>query len=249
MADECTAVMDGLVAPPFCPRFPLTLALSHGGEKGLLAVVEGLRPSPLRAYPALLSVLWAPLARAPFAGRKGQIRMCLIDLRVVVADLSWSSGGGASGLFFPFDEGEAEVDARARRAGEGDLGFFSKHRRVCGLRANRLMVDKKGPVPPTSPDRLPSGRRNDVAARHHLVLQPRVSTVAVSTRRSGGDLWDKGSDRSDLERASPASGRFTNRPYVASPSLCERDGIFRLACKAEPALTLRIRTLQLQAPS
>ena len=54
---------------------------------------------------------------------------------------------------------------------------------------------------------------------------------------------------SDLERASPASGRFTNRPYVASPSLCERDGIVRLACKAEPALTLRIRTLQLQAPS
>ena len=127
--------------------------------------------------------------------------------------------------------------------------FFSKHRRVCGLRANRLMVDKKGPVPPTSPDRLPSGRRNDVAARHHLVLQPRVSTVAGSTRRSGDDLWDRGSDRSDLERASPASGRFTNRPYVASPSLCERDGIFRLACKAEPALTLRIRTLQLQAPS
>ena len=174
----------------------------------------------------------------------------------------WSSGGGASGLTFPFNEGEAEVDALARRAGEGirmsslfgpagegDLGFFSKHRRVCGLRANRLMVDKKGPVPPTSPDRLPSGRRNDVAARHHLVLQPRVSTVAVSTRRSGDDLWDKGSDRSDLERASPASGRFTNRPYVASPSLCERDGIFRLACTAEPALTLRIRTLQLQAPS
>ena len=67
------------------------------------------------------------------------------------------------------------------------------------------MVDKKGPVPPTSPDRLPSGRRNDVAARHHLVLQPRVSTVAVSTRRSGDDLWDRGSDRSDLERASPAA--------------------------------------------
>ena len=67
------------------------------------------------------------------------------------------------------------------------------------------MVDKKGPVPPTSPDRLPSGRRNDVAARHHLVLQPRVSTVAVSARRSGGDLWDRGSDRSDLERASPAA--------------------------------------------
>ena len=126
---------------------------------------------------------------------------------------------------------------------------LSKHRRVCGLRANWLMVDKKGPVPPTSPDRLPSGRRNDVAARHHLVLQPRVSTVAGSTRRSGGDLWDRGSDRSDLERASPASGRFTNRPYVASPSLCERDGIFRLACTAESALTLRIRTLQLQAPS
>ena len=126
---------------------------------------------------------------------------------------------------------------------------LSSHRRVCGLRANWLMVDKKGPAPPTSPDRRPSGRRNDVAARHHLVLQPRVSTVAVSTRRSGGDLWDRGSDRSDLERASPASGRFTNRPYVASPSLCERDGIFRLACTAESALTLRIRTLQLQAPS
>ena len=28
-------------------------------------------PSPPRAYPALLSVLWAPLARAPFALRKG----------------------------------------------------------------------------------------------------------------------------------------------------------------------------------
>ena len=148
-------------------------------------------------------------------------------------------------------------------SGRGDIGSRSSgfpwetlagarllsHRRVCGLRANRLMVDKKGPVPPTSPDRLPSGRRNDVAARHHLVLQPRVSTVAGSTRRSGDDLWDKGSDRSDLERASPASGRFTNRPYVASPSLCERDGVDRLACKAEPALTLRIRTLQLQAPS
>ena len=86
--------------------------------------------------------------------------------------------------------------------------MFSKHRRVCGLRANRLMVDKKGPVPPTSPDRLPSGRRNDVAARHHLVLQPRVSTVAVSTRRSGDDLWDKGAIVRILNRHAPLALRM-----------------------------------------
>ena len=95
---------------------------------------------------------------------------------------------------------------------------LSSHRRVCGLRANRLMVDKKGPVPPTSPDRRPSGRRNDVAARHHLVLQPRVSTVAVSARRSGGDLCGiEGAIVSDLERASPASGRFTKPPLRRVP--------------------------------
>ena len=185
--------------------------------------------------------------------------MCLIDLRGLIADSSWCSGGGASCRSFPFMKDRLRLSpAPAERekgfvclpfSAERDQDVFSSHRRVCGLRANWLMVDKKGPVPPTSPDRLPSGRRNDVAARHHLVLQPRVSTVAGSTRRSGDDLWDRGSDRSDLERASPASGRFTNRPYVASPSLCERDGIFRLACTAESALTLRIRTLQLQAPS
>ena len=105
-------------------------------------------------------------------------------------------------------------------SGRGDIGSRSSgfpwetlagarllsHRRVSGLRANWLMVDKKGPAPPTSPDRRPSGRRNDVAARHHLVLQPRVSTVAVSARRSGGDLCGiEGAIVSDLERASPAA--------------------------------------------
>ena len=172
-------------------------------------------------------------------------------LRMSVAGRGWQPQGLLRS--FGFQASRLGTPAGRLRCALGECGehvfYISKHRRVCGLRSNRLMVDKKGPVPPTSPDRLPSGRRNDVAARHHLVLQPRVSTVAGSTRRSGGDLWDRGSDRSDLERASPASGRFTNRPYVASPSLCERDGIFRLACKAEPALTLRIRTLQLQAPS
>ena len=165
----------------------------------------------------------------------------------------WVAGRGRQprGLLrsFGFQASGLGTPAGRSRCAPGECGehvfYISKHRRVSGLRANRLMVDKKGPVPPTSPDRLPSGRRNDVAARHHLVLQPRVSTVAGSARRSGDDLWDRGSDRSDLERASPAS----SLRLLASPSLRERDGIFRLACTAEPALTLRIRTLQLQAPS
>ena len=47
--------------------------------------------------------------------------MCLIDLRGLIADLFWSSGGGASCRSFPFNEGEVEVNARARRAAEGIL--------------------------------------------------------------------------------------------------------------------------------
>ena len=92
--------------------------------------------------------------------------------------------------------------------------------------------------PPTSPDRLPSGRRNDVAARHHLVLQPRVSTVAVSR------IHDEAETTCGIKGAIVrilnghplrAGGSRTARVYVASPSLCERDGIFRLACTAESA--------------
>ena len=45
--------------------------------------------------------------------------MCLFDLRVVFADLYLVVGRGHLGLSFPFNEGEAEVDALARRAGEG----------------------------------------------------------------------------------------------------------------------------------
>ena len=121
VVDEVVAAVMGWwwLPRPFVPGSPLTLALSHGGERGLLAVVEGLRPSPPRAYPALLSVLWAPLARAPFAVRKGRIRMCLIDLRGLIADLYLVVRRGTFGLTFPFDEGEALFNARARRAGEG----------------------------------------------------------------------------------------------------------------------------------
>ena len=32
----------GWWAPPFCPRFPLTLALSRGGERGLLVADQGV---------------------------------------------------------------------------------------------------------------------------------------------------------------------------------------------------------------
>ena len=68
---------------------------------------------------------------------------------------------------------------------------------------------------------------------------------------------------SDLERASPAriaalaraplhfvkgAGRLLR--LLAFPvRFANGDGVDRLACTAEPALTLRIRTLQLQAPS
>ena len=45
--------------------------------------------------------------------------MCLIDLRGLIADLYLIVGRGHLGLSFPFNEGEAEVDARSRRAGEG----------------------------------------------------------------------------------------------------------------------------------
>ncbi len=68
-------------------------------------------PSPPRAYPALLSVLWAPLARAPFAVRKGRIRVCLVDLRGLIADLYLIVGRGHLDISFPFNEGEAEVCA------------------------------------------------------------------------------------------------------------------------------------------
>ena len=47
--------------------------------------------------------------------------MCLIDLRGLIADLYLVVGRGRLGLSFPFNEGEAEVDAPARRAGEGIL--------------------------------------------------------------------------------------------------------------------------------
>ena len=43
--------------------------------------------------------------------------MCLIDLRGLIADLYLVVGRGRLGL--SFNKGEAEVDARARRAGEG----------------------------------------------------------------------------------------------------------------------------------
>ena len=45
--------------------------------------------------------------------------VCLIDLRVVSADLYLVVGWGHLGLSFPFNEREVEVNARARRAGEG----------------------------------------------------------------------------------------------------------------------------------
>ena len=70
--------------------------------------LAGRGPSPPWAYPALLSVLWAPLARARFAVRKGRlllslwfmtVGMCLIDLRVVFADFSWCSGVAVMGWF------------------------------------------------------------------------------------------------------------------------------------------------------
>ena len=47
--------------------------------------------------------------------------MCLIDLRVVFADLYLIVGRGHLGLSFPFNEGEAEVIARARKM--GSMGF------------------------------------------------------------------------------------------------------------------------------
>ena len=47
--------------------------------------------------------------------------MCLIDLRVVFADFSWSSGGGASCRSFPFMKDRNEVIARARKM--GSMGF------------------------------------------------------------------------------------------------------------------------------
>ncbi len=72
--------------------------------------------------------------------------VCLIDLRVVSADLYLVVGRGHLGLSFPFNEGEAEVDALARRERRG-AGLkpaptlfaagarLLSHRRVCGLRA------------------------------------------------------------------------------------------------------------------
>ncbi len=80
--------------------------------------------------------------------------MCLIDLRGLIADLYWSSGGGTSGLTFPFNEGEAEVDARARRAGEGIRmsSLFGRAGSGCVFEASPrlwvaseswLMVDKR----------------------------------------------------------------------------------------------------------
>ena len=47
--------------------------------------------------------------------------MCLIDLRGLIADLYLIVGRGHLGLSFPFNEGEAEVDARARKM--GSMGF------------------------------------------------------------------------------------------------------------------------------
>ncbi len=43
--------------------------------------------------------------------------VCSVDLRVVFADLYLVVRRGTFGLTFPFNEGEAEVDALARRAG------------------------------------------------------------------------------------------------------------------------------------
>ena len=86
VADGVVAVMVQVVwlvwAPPFCPRFPLSLALSHGGERGswrrmglfaVMVVLGGLvgvgparRP---RASPARI----AALARAPLRCAKGAL--------------------------------------------------------------------------------------------------------------------------------------------------------------------------------
>ena len=88
-------------------------------------------PSPPRASPALLSVLWASLVRVPLSLREGDVYcwavrflavgVCLIDLRGLIADLYLIVGRGRLVPVLPLYGGPVEVTARARKM--GSMGF------------------------------------------------------------------------------------------------------------------------------
>ncbi len=70
----CVAVMEGLVVwlvgPPYCPRIPLSLTLSHGGERGFCPALPqwlDVRPAEAPASAGMAGVL----AMVSGTGRKG----------------------------------------------------------------------------------------------------------------------------------------------------------------------------------